>query len=190
MTGLAIPVLPSLPAGYVVQAADMTALVNAAAFALQKPITKVIDTSGGQSIGTGFGAVTFSSAQFDIDGMWSNSTPTRLTIQTPGWYTIRYGVNVGTVGKTVVTCAASTSGPNNPIGTGVASANYWGGYTDMNAGNFGWATGGGDWPFYLYQGDYIQVFAQADSTGGSTGITGPTGGTTPGSYFSMELVSI
>jgi hypothetical protein len=187
---MAIPVLPALPAGYVVQESDLQSLVTAAQFSLNKPIARIIDSTGGQAIGASFGAVTFTGMVYDPDGMWSVSTPTRLTIQTPGWYTARYGVNVGTVGKSFVSCLASTSGPNNPVGTGVASGNYWGGYSDMNASNFGWATGGGDWPFYLYQGDYLQVFIQADSTGASTGVTGPTGSSTAGSYFELGMVSI
>jgi len=189
-TGMAIPVLPSLPAGYVVQLADLQALVNAASFALNKPIVKVSDTTGGQAITTTFVAVSFTGRIFDPDGMWVIAHPTRLTVQTPGWYSVRYGINCGTVGKSFNSCVASTSGANNPVGTGVASGNYWGGYSDLNAGNFGWATGGGDWPFYLYQGDYLEVFIQADSAGASTGITGPTGSSTAGSYFELELVSI
>lgn len=187
---MTIPTFPVLPAGYVVQVGDLQALAYAAQFALQKPIAQVIDTTGGQSIGTTFGAVTFSSATFDLDGMWASGTPTRLTVQTPGWYNVRYGVNVGTVGGVYTACVASTSGANNPLGPGVASANYWGAYSDVNASVNGWATGGGDWPFYLYQGDYLQVFIEADSTGKSTGITAPGTATTPGSYFGLELVSI
>jgi hypothetical protein len=187
---MTIPVIPSLPAGYVVQLGDLQALAYAAQFALNKPISRVIDTAGGAAIGTSFGAVSFSSAVFDTDGMWNVANPQRLTVQTPGWYHVRYGINVGTVGGVYTACIASTTGTNNPQGSGVQSANYWGASTDEAASSNGWATGEGDWPFYLYQGDYIRVFIEAAVTGSSTGITAPSGATTPGSFFGLELVSI
>lgn len=190
MSAMTIPALPSLPAGYVAQLGDLQALAYAAQFALTKPMTQVYDNTGGQAIGTSFGAVTFTTSIFDIDGMWLAGNPTRLTVQTPGWYSVRYGINVGTVGGVYTTCVASTSGANNPQGAGVASGNYWAGMSDEAATSVGWANGGGDWPFYLYQGDYLQVFVEAAVVGSSTGITAPGTATKGGSYFSMELVSI
>lgn len=190
MSAMTIPVIPDLPAGYVAQLGDMQALAYAAQFALTKPMTKVIDNTGGASIGTSFGAVSFTATVFDIDGMWVVGNPSRLTVQTPGWYSVRYGINVGTVGGVYTTCVTSTSGTNNPQGAGVQSANYWGGMSDEPAATNGWATGGGDWPFYLYSGDYLQVFIEAAVAGSSTGTGAPGAATKGGSYFSAELVSI
>jgi hypothetical protein len=188
---MTIPVLPSLPAGYVATLGDMQALAYAATFALTKPMTKVIDNTGGATIGTSFGTVAFTTAVFDIDGMWNVANPHRLTVQTPGWYSVRYGINCGTVTGVYTTCVASTTGTNNPQGSGVVSGNYWGGMSDEPNSSPGWATGGGDWPFFLYAGDYLQVFIEAAATGSSTGTGTPGSGPNHGgSYFSAELVSI
>lgn len=188
--GMTIPTFPSLPAGYVVQLTDLEDLAYAATFALTKPMTKVVDNTGGQAVTTSYLAMTFSAAVFDLDGMWTGGSPKRLTVQTPGWYKVRYGINFGTNGGVYNTAVASTTGSNNPLGSGVQSAKYWGGYCDENASAIGWATASGDWPFYLYQGDFVQVFIQAAATGSSTGTTAPVAATNGGSYFSLELVSI
>lgn len=346
MTGMVIPTIPTLPAGSVVQLADLQNLAYAAQFALGKPMAQIIDNVGGLAIGTSFGSVGFTDPVFDPDGMWTQSitgvnstfeggngnwvagantavantaaqahgganslsltsaaagniqaqscnlasfatqaipvtpgalvavsawyraatvarsvitdviflnasggtisvlggtsvtnsttawtrqqsllvapalsawavaqpavistaaanevhyvddvqlTPaaSRLTVQTPGWYTARYGINVGTIGGTFTSRLVSTTGANNPAGAGVVSAPFWAGYTDEPAASVGWATGGGDWPFYLFPGDYIEASISAAAAGASTGINAPgSGTTTPGSYFSLELVSI
>jgi hypothetical protein len=190
MAGMIIPTIPVLPAGYMVQPVDMQNLAYAAQFALTKPMTKVIDNTGGVAITTGFLAVGFTTEIFDIDNMWIAGSPKRLTVQTPGWYNFRYGINIGTVAGTYNSCMTSTTGANNPLGAGVVSANFWGGYCDSVSGLPGWVTGGGDWPFYLYAADFVQVFIQAASAGGSTGVTSPAGSASGGSYFSAELVSI
>jgi hypothetical protein len=187
---MTIPTIPSLAAGYVVQLADLQNLAAAETFALNKPMTSIIDNTGGQAITTTFAAVTFTTVVFDLDGMWVGGSPKRLTIQTPGWYKVRYGVNVGTVGGVFSTAVNSTTGSNNPLGSGVVSAKYWAGYSSPPAALVGWAAASGDWPFYLYQGDFLQVFIQAAAAGGSTGTTAPTGFAQGGSYFSLEMVSI
>src|SRR5690242_14272239 len=187
---MAIPELPSLPAGYVATLGDMQALAYAAQFALTKPIAKIIDNTGGAAIATSFGAVSFTASIFDTDGMWNAGSPDRLTVQTPGWYNVRYGINTGSVVGVYTTCVASTTGANNPQGSGVQSANYWGGMSDEANASIGWATGGGDWPFYLYAGDYVRVFIEAAAAGSSTGTGAPGTATHGGSYLSMELVSI
>lgn len=190
MSGLTIPTIPSLSAGSVVQLADLQNLAAAATFALGKPMTTVIDNTGGQAITTGFLAVTFTTVVFDIDGMWLAGSPKRLTVQTPGWYKVRYGINLGTNGGCYNTAVGSTTGSNNPAGSGINSAKYWAGYSDEAASTNGWASASGDWPFYLYQGDFLQVFIQAAATGSSTGTSAPSGFAQGGSYFGLELVSI
>jgi hypothetical protein len=190
MSGMTIPTIPALPAGYVVQLADLQNLAAAETFALSKPMASVIDNTGGQAITTSFLAVTFTTVVFDLDGMWVGGSPKRLTVQTPGWYKVRYGINVGTAGGTYDTAVGSTTGSNNPLGAGVSSAKYWAGYAVPASGAVGWASASGDWPFYLYQGDFLSVFIKAAAAGTSTGITAPTGFAQGGSYFSMELVSI
>ena len=186
---MTIPTIPNLPAGYVVQLADLQNLAAAATFALAKPMTMVIDNTGGAAITTSFAAVGFTTVVFDTDSMWNAGSVKRLTVQTPGWYKVRYGVNMGTNGGVYNTAVGSTTGSNNPSGSGVLSAKYWAGYCDEAAASVGWATASGDWPFYLYQGDFLQVFVEAAATGSSTGITAPNAAGNGGSYFGLELVS-
>jgi hypothetical protein len=187
---MAIPVIPTLPAGYVVQLADLQNLAYAATFALTRPMSSVIDNTGGMAITTSFLAVSFTTEIFDIDNMWIVGSPKRLTVQTPGWYKVRYGINLSSAGGQYNTAVGSTTGANNPLGAGVNSAKYWAGYCDEAAGTSGWASASGDWPFYLYQGDFLQVFVQAAAAGTSTGTAAPTGFAQGGSYFGLELVSI
>lgn len=189
--GIPIPTIPTLPAGYVVQLDDLQDLAEAATFLLNKPITRVIDETGGQAIGTTPLTVHFTNAIFDTNGMWASAQNGRLTVQTPGWYKVRYGVNVGTVGGTFITWAFVTTGPNNPAGSGIVLQPCWGGYVDVPATSSpGWADAGGIVPNYLYAGDFIGVHVKAAATGASTGITAPGGATLGGSFLSMEYVSI
>ena len=187
---LTIPTIPTLSAGSVVQLADLQNLSAAATFALNKPMSSVIDNTGGMAITTGFLAVSFTAEVFDPDNMWIAGSPKRLTVQTPGWYKVRYGVNLGTNGGSYNTAVGSTTGSNNPAGSGISSAKYWAGYADVSASANGWASASGDWPFYLYQGDFLQVFVQAGATGSSTGTSVPPGFAQGGSYFGLEMVSI
>lgn len=191
MTGMTIPTIPSLPAGYIVQLADLQNLEYACNFALTKPMTRIIDTAGGHAIGTSYAAVQFSTTSFDVDGMWNAANPKQLTVQTPGWYKLRYGINVGSVGGiTFNTYVTSTTGSNNPQGSGITSAPYWAGYADVGVGNFGFPCSSGLWPFFLYAGDFVQVLIEASATGASTGTAGPGSTTDAYSYFSLEYVSI
>lgn len=190
MSALTIPTVPSLPAGYVVQQADMQNLAAACTFLLSRPMTRIRDGTGGVAIGTSPTLVTFTTASFDVDGMWNVSTPSQLTIQTPGWYKVRYGVNIGSGANVCNSYVTSTTGSNNPAGIGVTSAPYWSGYSDTNAASNDWATGVGVWPFALYTGDFLQVSVWADSAGNSTGTGAPGAATLGGSYFSLEYVSV
>jgi hypothetical protein len=190
---MTVPTIPSLPAGHVVTLADMQALASAATFLLTKPIVLIEQVANGQAITTGLNTLnnfTSGGVIYDTDGMWSNSTPSRLTVQTPGWYRVCYGVNCNTTGGTYTTCLRSTTGSNNPAGAGVTSASHWGGYTNVTASsNPGYAGASGLWPAYLYVGDYLQIMMQAAATGTNTGLTAPGSANNGGSFFSMEWVS-
>lgn len=189
---MTIPTIPFLPAGYVVQLADLQNLAAAATFALTKPAVYAVDNTGGMAIPTVFGTfVGFTTTFINTDAMWIAGSPKRFTINTPGWYKISYGVNVGAVGGVFNTAVRSTSGTNNPQGAGVNSAYQWMGYTDVAASSVGYATATGDWPFYLYAGDFLQVTVQAAAAGASTSTTPViAGGNNAGSFFCAELVSI
>ena len=147
---MTIPAIPSLPAGHVVTLAEMQALTGAATFLLSKPIALVEQVAGSQTITTSFAAFTgftLAGVIYDPDGMWSSTNPGRLTVQTPGWYKVRYAVNCGTAANTLVADIQSTTGPNNPAGSGIQSGPYWGSYaTAASAGLSIYCGSQGIWP--------------------------------------------
>jgi hypothetical protein len=183
---MTIPTIPELPAGYVVQEADMNNLAYCCTFLLTKPIAMVYDSAGGQSIATGpaYTTISWGSKYFDTDGMWTSSAPTVLTVQTPGWYKVRWGLTVGSTVLATTGSVYSMSGANNPGGSGNMSALFWSGYS----GQFGTAPGGsgcgGLWPYYLWAGDQLSLLASASTTGETTVSTNNP------SWFSAEYVSI
>lgn len=185
-----LPTLPNIVAGAVVQPSDLNAIGNACNFLLNKPIAVVRDGTGGVVFSTAGALVTYTIVSEDSDGMWNAANPNRLTVQTPGWYRLRYAVSVvtGTSGDAVNAAAFSTTGSNNPGGSGVVSAAYWASYNDGFPGEM---QGHGLWPFYLYPGDFIQVkgFAVTGDAGpAKTSGTGFDGGAAGGSTLSLEWV--
>lgn len=189
---MTIPTIPSLPAGYVVQGADMTNLAAAATFLLTKPIVRVRDTANGTTtIGTSPTAMTYSSADINTDGIWSGAHPQRLTIQTPGWYKVRYMVQCGSNNGPFLAWVTSTTGNMNPAGSGITSSPYWASYNiGVGGSQASRCNGSGLWPFYLYANDYLQVMIQSTSAGQNTGDGAAGTATNGGSIFSLELKSI
>jgi len=174
--------LPTLPAGSIATAAQLNELAAAANFLLNKPIARVHDGAGSQSIAVTPSNTVIKFANRDIDnvapGMWSSSATDRLTIQTAGWHKVRYGVSTNAT-KSVNTYVQQVCGSNNPLGAGSTVGPYWPGYTVQ-----GYAGASGVWPAYLYAGDYLQVHAFADSGGALT-----EAAISP-SFFSLEWVHI
>lgn len=151
---MTIPVLTPVPAGYVVQLSDLQAMTSACTFLMTKPLARIHMASSGQSLPTGSGtAITFNTVDFDTDGTWNSGSPTRLTIQTPGFYKVRYTVGLGT-STSGNSWVQVTTGTNNPAGSGVLSQCY-GAYATVTASQLGSA---GIIPQYLYALDYIQVY--------------------------------
>jgi hypothetical protein len=161
----------------------MQNLSAACTFLLTKPITKVRDTTGGTAFSSAGVPIPFTSADIDTDGMWNASYPTQLTVQTPGWYKLRYMVAQSGSSDATNAAAFSTTGPNNPAGSGSNSAKYWGSYSDSQPG---YMCGHGLWPFYLYAGDFIQVLGIEISGAGAVSYVS---GTDLGSFLSLEFVS-
>jgi hypothetical protein len=188
MSALTIPVIPAMPAGSIATSQQLNDLVGCCEFLYQKPMTKVIDETGGteiQEVGN-FGYVSYSTALYDVDGQWSPTAPTVLTIQTPGWYKVRYSVTF-TDGDSGGMSAAvrSLSGPNSPQGSGVVSLSYWGSSCLCESGMVNAIGSSGLWPFYLYTGDQLRVLVYSSQTGNTT-----LGSAQYGSFFSTEYVSI
>jgi hypothetical protein len=178
--GTAIPALTPVPAGYIVQASDLNNMAYACTFLMNKPIARVHDVTGGQTIAAaGNTAIIFDTKDFDTDGMWNASTPTQLTIQTPGYYHVRFGVNQAPA--TATAWVLVTTGANNPQGQGVTNI-YYDGYV-IAVSNMGACGAAGVLPQYLYVSDIVQIFCRSN-------VTSTTFGGTTGPYFSLEYVSI
>jgi hypothetical protein len=156
-----------LPAGYIVTADDMNKLAYACTFLLTKPIAHVTDSAGSQTLSATAAAIEFAQMDIDTDGMWDSGHTTRLTVQTAGWYKVRYCIFATDSSSTSLNgYVQSTTGTNNPSGfdnTLIA----WPSYCELASGGGagGGARGGGLWPAYMYEGDYFEVYC---SGGGST----------------------
>jgi hypothetical protein len=184
-----VPTLTAMPAGYVAQPADMNALSTAATFLLKRPISRV-HAGTAQTITSAGGYVAFNTKDYDIDGMWSSGSNARLTVQTPGWYKFRLGITGGSVPFNVA--IASITGANNPSGNNVTSAWRWGGWAYTATTNAA-ANLQGLWPYYLYSGDALAVWAQ-NASSSITLVAGPNGASTGttgngGSFFGLEWIS-
>jgi hypothetical protein len=188
---MTIPTIPSLPAGYIVTADDMNNLAYACTFLTTKPIAHIRDAVGGTSIGTSAVTCQFSVADVDTDGMYSTSHPERLTVQTPGFYKLRYGIALHSESDIRTNAyVVSTSGSNNPAGSGVTSGECWSSYSYSFQSGTTYATASGVWPFYLYAGDYLYIRAFADGSTSQVISAINSESSYPGSYFSLEFVSV
>lgn len=183
---MTIPTIPVMPAGYVATAADMNALAYGVQFMLTKPIVRARDNVGTQAVGTATTTVSWGTTDFDTDGMYSGGTPTRLTIQTPGFYKITYMISAAIAGTTLPMNASAhvVTGANNPVGAGV-DTEMWAGYGSGGVtGNRVTARSCGVIPWYMYAADYVWVGCFASSTGMTLSTTSFP------SYLCLELVSI
>lgn len=188
-----IPTIPTMPAGYIVQAADMNDLAAAATFLMSPPVCRVHDAAGAQAIITSAASISFNTVDFDNDSLYSSSSPTLLTIQTPGFYKAEYMINMYNGSTSPPNCNSYilyTTGSNNPAGSG-STSKCWSGYAcggDTNTGEVA-VRSSGIIPFYCYEGDSVQVQVVASATGLSTYSTTQNANAYD-SYFSVELVSI
>ena len=184
---MTIPTIPTMPAGYVVQAADMNNLAYGATFLLTKPIVRVRDAAGSQAVTVTFTSVAFNTKDFDTDGMWSSGSNTLLTIQTPGFYKVSYAVDALAASTSVPmnTIVQVVTGANNPAGTGVSMPFCWGGASAGGVASSlrGMAHASGIIPWYMYAGDTAAIQVNASATGMTLSTSIP-------SFFTLELVSI
>lgn len=185
---MVIPTIPTLAAGYVVQATDMNDLAYGATFLLTKPIAHVHDAAGTQAVTTSAAAVAFATKDFDTDGMWSSGANTLLTVQTPGFYKVSYAVDAlgASSGIPMTSYVQVTTGAGNPQGSGVSMPEIWAGYSNggISASFRGMLHSSGIIPWYMYAGDSAKIMISASSTGMTLSTTGGV------SFFSLELVSI
>lgn len=178
--GMAIPALTPVTAGTVVSADDLNNMAYACQFLMNKPICRVHTVTAGQALAAGGAVVNFDTLDFDTDHMWSSATPGQLTIQTPGFYMVRYMTNQVAANLVGNSWVQISNGVNNPAGAGHSITYYHGSvFTVSNLGACGSA---GILPQYLYALDYVQVmFGGSVASSVYTSPIGP--------YFSLELVS-
>lgn len=180
---LTIPTIPSMPAGHIATSNDMNQLAAAATFLLGKPIAHVHDGTGGYAMASPM--TCWDTKDIDTDGMWNGSQTDRLTIQTPGWYKLRVAITSNGAGGSLEFFMRSTTGSNNPLGSGVFSSPNWEAATiASSASPFVSFHVSGIWPYYLYPADFLQVRGVLTAGAGNTYVTA-----VPASFFSLEWVS-
>lgn len=196
----ALPVIPSLPAGYVVQAADLNNLSQAAQFLTSKPYARIQDVNGGDTFNSTASTLSLNitantvgaagSGQLDNDLMTifgSSTSITGLQVTTPGWYIFRFGLcGSPSVAMSGVVWAESVTGPNNPLGAGISSARHWATGLSFSGTTLAVCNGGGLWPLYMYAGDYWEVFCQVNTGTLTAAVSGNLGA----SFFEAEFVSM
>lgn len=160
----AAPNPPKQLAGQIAMSSDMNALAQTALFMRRPPmVIAQSNTSGtGQSMTVATSAITYSTVQRDTDGFFAPSLPTRLTVQTPGFYSVRYSIPFAAAGVNCQIWARLQTGANNPAGAGVQTP-YWYAFAASGNGNDGCVCGGGLIPVYMYQADFIQVMASMNT---------------------------
>jgi hypothetical protein len=162
----AAPVPPSQFAGQLATSSDMNALANTALFLRRPPmvIAQSVTTGTGQSLVAATDTpVQYSSIPRDTDGFFATANPSRLTVQTPGIYLVRYSIPFAVAGQNCQCKVRITTGSNNPAGAGVLSI-FW--YAFAAAANAidGCVCGGGILPVFMYALDYIEILAQVVTT--------------------------
>ena len=162
----AAPNPPSQRAGTLATSADMNALANTALFLRTPPmvIAQSLTSGTGQSLTGGSAtAVQYASLLRDTDGFFSTGLPTRLTVQTPGFYKVRYSIPFAVGGGNCQVFVRIQTGANNPAGAGVQTP-FWYGFSAAANSIDGTVCGGGVMPFYFYAADFIQVMATVGTT--------------------------
>lgn len=175
---LVLPSVPDIPAGSIVTADQLNDIGSACTFLLNKPMALVFDSAGGQSVGTTYpptANVSFASKYYDTDGIWSSGAPTKLTIQTPGFYKVWYTI-VCASGTPLAVGAGlwETTGASNPAGSGVSIGPFWGTYVEPQSTTGARASCMGLWPVYLYAGDSLSLRAYAATNTTTTSNTNPS----------------
>jgi len=176
-----VPNVPSQQAGEVATSADMNTYSAAAAFLLAPPLV-IVQQSSTSSVGTGATAVPWHVTIRDNDGMYSSGANTRLTVVTPGFWEVRYCLNIGVGGGHLSTYLQVTTGSGNPQGAG--SSFEWGNGQATEAGTNDMSVCvATDLPTFMYAGDYVTLYALVGSATSTTNNSAY-------SHMSAKLVSV
>lgn len=186
-----VPVVPSLPAGTAVTAAQMAQLAAAVQFLLTPVLAQLQQTStapvsGGQSIPiTTPTAVIWTAQIADPDNGWTPAAPTRYTAQTPGYYwcSAAWQSTAETSSTYRGAYFQATTGPGNPGGAGTTTVFGSARIPNVTTAAQYTSTGTQMLSPYLYAGDYVELYAIA-------GHAETTGFTDGGSFMSVQLASL
>jgi len=150
-----VPQPRTFTAGELETAAYLNSSITAVGnFILGKPVAQAITTLTTQSFAIGTAAaVTFASSPINRDNNWVVGSPTRLTINTAGWYWLSgelYWANTAaTVRGTYLNVNGTTAVNGSNCVTSVASV-----YFSSISNGF----------VYLNVGDYVELFGRANGT--------------------------
>lgn len=163
-----VPAVPTEPAGVIATSRDLNEWANASQFFLGSsrgtaPVF-FLQAATTQSLTTSFTAVNWSSSAAvfkDNNGAWTSGTPSRMTVMTPGFYSIAWSVSAAS-GAGHLQCYAqvttTAANPFNPSTTVKFQAANRASTTNITV------TGsGGLVPIYLATGDYVEVYALVGS---------------------------
>lgn len=151
------PQPPTQLAGTVAASADENTLAQSALF-LRRPPMVIAQANATQAFALlTQAAVTWNVTARDTDGFWNPTANTsRLTVQTPGLYKVRYQVPFAAAANNVVVVVRITTTAANPLGAGTQLCWYgWAGASGIS----GSVTGGGRLPLPLVAGDYVEILA-------------------------------
>lgn len=163
-----IPVTPSFTAGESPAPAKLGNLAAAVSATTQVPIVCSLKTYPLTTAvpAQGIGTVQWGTKETDTDGMFSASSPTLITAQTPGYYHVHAVISASVVASSKYETAAQiTYGPINPNGTAGSSVYFLestSGYVSASSGDSVSLNLSGMTPF-MYAGDSISIILACSS---------------------------
>jgi hypothetical protein len=172
-----IPAVPTFPAGYAAQGAQLAELCAAITWLMSgKPLAQLAQNVAQSLTNATAAAVSWDTKVTDRDSGWSSSHDTRYTAQTPGYYLAAASVSIGTSSGAQIAFFQVTTGSNNPAGSGVTTK-----FGRAAIPASGACVVVKSLTPYLYDLDYVEVWAE--QTSGSTVTTAPQ------SQFTVTLAS-
>lgn len=159
-----VPAVPTEPAGVIATSKDLNGWANAATFFLgssrgTQPMF-FLQAATTQALTTSFTAVNYSASApvfKDNNGAWSSGNPSRVTIMTPGFYTISYSVSAASGAAHLQCYAQVTTGAANPFNPSTTLK-----FQESNRAattNVVVSSSSGLVPIYLASLDYLEVYA-------------------------------
>lgn len=153
--------LPVQNAGAPITSPNMNTLALAAAYIMRPDMVQVVGTASQSLAANSAAAVAWGAATKDTMGGWNKSSPPWVFINVQGYYNVRYSVPYTQAANNLQCCVSLFLGSNNPLGSSGTQFNFW--QSDSIASSSGASiascNGGGDIPYELFPGDYLQVSA-------------------------------